>query len=111
MRSVSACPRMGVALVVALALAGCAARNPRTAAQRAADEDIAARVDRALLGDPAIYARHIDVDVTRGVVCLSGFVWTSDDLYEAQRVAANVPGVTKVVDQLELMVGGRAGAR
>ncbi len=111
MRSGSAYSPLRVVLVASLALAGCAAGIPRTAAQRAADEDVAARVDRALLGDPDIYARHIDVDVTRGVVRLSGFVWTSDDLYEAQRVAANVPGVTKVVDQLELMVGGRAGAR
>jgi len=110
MRSGSVGPWISMFAGAAIGLAGCA-QLPRTAAERAADDDLAARVDRALLGDPQMYARHIDVDATRGVVRLSGFVWTSDDLYEAQRVAANVPGVTKVVDQLELMVGGRAGAR
>jgi osmotically-inducible protein OsmY len=100
-----------VAVIAAVAASGCATQPRRTEGERAADDELAARVDRALLSDSAIYARHIDVDATRGVVRLSGFVWSSDDLYEARRVAANVPGVKAVVDQLELTVGGRTGAR
>ena len=100
-----------VAVAAAIAASGCATQCPRTETERLADADLAARVERALLVDSAIYARHIDVDVNRGVVRLSGFVWSSDELYEAQRVAAKVAGVTRVVDQLELSVGGRTGAR
>ena len=100
-----------IAVAAAVGLTSCAAQTARSEGERAADEALAVCVERALLEDSAIYARHIDVDVTRGVVRLSGFVWTSDDLYEAKRVAANVRGVTAVVDQLELMVGSRTGAR
>jgi osmotically-inducible protein OsmY len=102
---------VAAAVVAAVVAAGCATQPPRTEGERAADDELAARVDRALLSDSAMYARHIDVDATQGVVRLSGFVWSSDDLYEAKRVAANVPGVKAVIDQLELMVGGRTGAR
>ncbi len=100
-----------VAVAAALAVTGCASGPPRTAAEHAADDALTARVEQALAADPNIYARHIDVDSTRGVVHLSGYVWSSNELYEAQRIAAAVPGVTEVVDQLELMVGGRTGAR
>jgi len=110
-RSIRSWSLLIVATSVAMLVAGCATPNPRTAAERAVDDDLVARVDRALRDDPNIYARHIDIDVNRGVVRLSGFVWTSDDLYAARRVASTVPGVTRVVDQLELMVGGRTGAR
>jgi osmotically-inducible protein OsmY len=97
--------------VLAVAAAGCAGDPPRSANERVADEELVVRVDEALHRDPAVYARHVEVDVRRGVVRLSGFVLSSDDLYEARRVAANVPGVRGVVSELELMVGGRAGAR
>jgi len=68
-------------------------------------------VDLARRSGEAIDARHADVDVRPGVVCASGVVWSAADRCEARRVAANVPGVTGVVNQLELMGGGRTGAR
>jgi osmotically-inducible protein OsmY len=98
-------------VVLTVALGACATQPPRTAAERRADEAIAARVEQALSLDPNIYARHIDVDADRAVVHLSGLVWTNEDLIEARRVAAQVPGVTAVVSQLELVVGGRSGTR
>jgi osmotically-inducible protein OsmY len=94
-----------------LSVGGCATQPRRTPAERAADDATAARVEQALSGDPQIYARHIDVDAERGVVRLSGFVWSSEDFFEAKRVAATVPGVTGVISELEMMVGGRTGAR
>lgn len=103
---------MVVGLVAAIGmLCDCAATARRTVEERAADDALAARVEQVLLADSRIYARHIDVDARRGVIRLSGIVWTSDDLYEARRIAGTVPGVTRVVDQLELSIGGRTGAR
>ena len=102
---------IAVVVAAAVAVAGCATQSPRTEAERAADAELTARVEQVLLADSAIYARHIDVETTRGVVHLSGYVWSSDDLYEARRVAATVPGVTAVVNQLELVIGGRTGSR
>ena len=95
--------------LAACALAACASTPPRTTAERLADADTAGRVQAALLADPDIYARHIDVAVNRGVVRLGGYVWENDDFQTARRDAASVPGVTTVVAQMELMRGGIAG--
>lgn len=100
-----------IAVAASLTVATCATQARRTPTERAADDDVVARVEQALLRDPQIFARHIDVDAERGVVRLSGYVWSSEDFFEAKRVAATVPGVTAVVSQLEMMVGGRTGAR
>lgn len=100
-----------IAVLAALLVTACATHPPRTAAELDADEQLAARVEQALSRDADIYARHIDVDVERGVVRLSGYVWSAEDFFEAKRVAASVPGVTRIVSQLEMVVGGRTGAR
>jgi osmotically-inducible protein OsmY len=102
-----------IAIVVAatLSVGACATQPRRTPAECAADDATAVKVEQALLGDPQIYARHINVDAERGVVRLSGFVWSGEDFFEAKRVAATVPGVTGVISELEMMVGGRTGAR
>jgi osmotically-inducible protein OsmY len=90
-------------------LAGCSTAPRRTAAERAADGDIASRVQAALLADPNIYARHIDIEVDRGVVHLGGFVWDDEDFATARRDAASIPGATAVVNDMELMRGGISG--
>jgi osmotically-inducible protein OsmY len=96
-------------LLVAYGVAACSTSAPRTTAERAADADVADRVQAALLADPDIYARHIDVKVDRGVVHLGGYVWEPDDFQTARRDAASVPGVKTVVAQMELMRGGLSG--
>jgi len=40
------------------------------------------------------------------VVRLSGYVWDPPDLNEAQNIAAQVPGVDRVVNELELQRNG-----
>jgi osmotically-inducible protein OsmY len=67
-------------------------------------------VQAALLADPDIYARHVEVAVNRGVVNLGGYVWENEDFAIARRDAASVSGVTTVVNDMELMRGGLAGA-
>src|ERR1700733_577208 len=96
-------------VLIACALTACSTTPRRTAEERVADADTAGRVQAALLADPDIYARHIDVAVDRGVVHLGGYVWENDDFQTARRDAASVPGVKTVVAQMELMRGGLAG--
>jgi osmotically-inducible protein OsmY len=60
-------------------------------------------VRRELREDAATTDLHINVTVARGVVYLSGRVAGPEDADAAESVAANVPGVTDVVDQLELL--------
>ena len=94
-----------LALVAAL---GCAA-TPRTSEERVVDSDIAERVEVALDTDSRIYARHVDVNVDRGVVHLGGYVWSDSELQFAKADAASVPGVLGVSDEMELMRGGISG--
>src|SRR5665213_1765982 len=98
-----------VALVATCGLIGCTTAPHRTAAERATDIETADRVEAALLADPNIYARHIDIEVDRGVVHLGGFVWDNDDFQTARRDAASVAGVTEIVTDMELDRGGIAG--
>jgi osmotically-inducible protein OsmY len=78
----------------------------RTEAERQADKEIAARVQDALDADKLLYAKHITVRAYDGVVHLSGYVWDPPDLNEAQSVAQQVPGVSQVVNDLELQRNG-----
>jgi len=96
----------GLALAVILGAVACATTPPRTAAQRQTDKDTAAQVYSALNADPNIFARHIDVRADNGVVHLGGYVWNDKDLFAAKRIASTVPGVTQVVDDMELERGG-----
>ena len=43
-----------------------------------------------------------------GVARLSGYVWTTPELYAAQKIARGVPGVVRVVNEMQL---DRAAAR
>ena len=96
------------ALAATLYLCACATTpRYRTAAERSADDAIAAGVEDSLLRDSRIYARHIDVIADRGVVRLSGLIWSVDDYRVARFDAQSVPGVTSVVSELELVRSGR----
>ena len=96
----------GLAITAAFGAIGCSTTPHRTAAEREADREIAAQVSSALNADSRIYARHIDVRAENGVVHLGGYVWNDKDLYEAKRIAATVPGVKDVVNDMELQRGG-----
>jgi osmotically-inducible protein OsmY len=78
--------------------------------EREADAETADRVQGVLVADPNIYARHIDVEVVRGVVHLEGYVWDDSDFQTARRDAASVPGVAAVRNEMELMRGGTSGS-
>ena len=74
----------------------------------ASDEILANTVYSELNADPIYYFRHVDVRVDNGVAHLSGYVWSTDAIYRARRVAGNVPGITGVMtNQLELERNGR----
>jgi osmotically-inducible protein OsmY len=111
MSQLATIPVVVVLAAAGLAATGCAVEPARSAAERVADAELAARVAQALAHDPRLYARHVDVDAEHGIVRLSGFVYAGEDLYEAQRVARSITGVVAVSNELELMVGGRAGSR
>jgi hypothetical protein len=83
-------------------VAACASVPGRSPAQARADAVTADRVYLALNSDPVYFFRHVDVSVDDGVARLSGVVWTTEALFAAQRIARDVPGVTRVVNRMEL---------
>lgn len=77
--------------------------------QLAPSDDLAHAVYSKLNASPVYYYRHVDVRVDQGVAYLSGYVWSTDAIYAARRLAGSVPGITDVVtSQLELQRNGRS---
>jgi len=78
--------------------------SPADTAQN--DGVIEEQVYDALNTDPMYFFRHVDVQVQRGVVTLSGYVWSASSLYRAEKIASGIPGVTRVIDRMELQRDG-----
>jgi osmotically-inducible protein OsmY len=96
---------VGVSGVLTLMLStGSVAATPSFSRAGATPTDgpTAEQVYEALNADPTDYFRHVDVQVRHGVVTLSGYVWSTPALYRAEKITTGIPGVTRVVDQLEL---------
>ena len=91
-----------------LTIAGANTPVPSTT-EAQADAAIADRVYAALNNDPFFFFHHVEVSVNHGVVHLGGMVWTGDALYRAKQIATGVPGVTRVVNKLELERSPRTG--
>jgi osmotically-inducible protein OsmY len=90
-----------VALLTLTVSTGYAA-TPRPETDRQVDRVTTEQVCDALAADPMHYFRHVDVYVRDGVVTLSGHVWEPQDIYRARELTARVPGVVRVLNQMEL---------
>jgi hypothetical protein len=98
-----------LAVCAAVAAVGCSSAPPKSPEQERADAATTERVYAALEANPIYYLRDVEVSVDYGVARLSGYVWTTDALYGAQRIARGVPGVTGVLDTMELERQGNRG--
>jgi len=107
MRSVRGTLSVAALLAAVLGSWACSTPAPsasqRTAEERAADRDVADRVDDALRADSNLFSRHVIVDTRRGVVWLTGWVMSADEEREAVRVASAVPGVKRVINQIDVL--------
>jgi len=111
---------MPALIAVATLAVSCSSAPPRPSVPSAAesmrtelgatDQILANNVYSELNADPIYYFRHVDVRVHNGVAHLSGYVWSTDAIYAARKIASNVPGVTGVrTNQLQLERNGRDG--
>ena len=75
-------------------------------ADAVADETIKRQVETALQSDPFFYDEHVTVTIKNGVVTLQGMVFDDWDLRNALRIGRKVPGVKRVVNDLEIKLGG-----
>lgn len=94
------------ALLAALMLgtvAGCASDERHdSVGQYVDDAAITAKVKAAIVADPRLKATEINVETQRGVVQLSGFVSSADDVASAASAARTVKGVQSVRNDLRL---------
>lgn len=80
---------------------GCAATPTRDSTGQYIDDTvITTKVKSALLGDEAVKSFAVSVETVKGVVQLSGFVNTAAQKTAAGNVAAAVPGVKTVKNDL-----------
>jgi osmotically-inducible protein OsmY len=70
--------------------------------QYVGDSVITSKVKAAMVADPVLKAREINVETYQGTVQLSGFVATREEAEKASAVARKVEGVTSVKNDIRL---------
>ncbi|MGH9940155.1 MAG: BON domain-containing protein [Blastocatellia bacterium] len=88
-----------LAALVMLASASCERRD-------VADSAITTKVKSKLALDTETSALKIDVDTNSGVVTLTGATQTQAEKSEAERIARDTEGVTRVVNNITVAPGG-----
>jgi osmotically-inducible protein OsmY len=82
---------------------GCASTTGTDSIGRYIDDSaITAGVKAAILNDPSLKVAEINVETHQGVVQLSGFVSSADNVAAASSVARTVKGVKSVKNDLRL---------
>ena len=87
-------------IVVVAAVACGSERAVQVQPQAVADAEVGVRVKTALVNDPQLGPRGIDVRINRGLVILVGQVNSAEEATRAVDLARGVPGVTDVRSQL-----------
>ncbi len=75
---------------------------PSRAQETMPDSQVEANVLKALAGSPELASQNITTNTVYGVVTLSGNVPDEAARTKAENLAANAPGVKKVVDELQV---------
>lgn len=86
-----------------MASLGCASTKTQEGTGQYVDDSvITTKVKAAILGEPGLKVAEINVETFKGVVQLSGFVSSREDIDAALRVARSVNGVTSVKNSMQL---------
>lgn len=70
------------------------------------DEEVTAQVETALHSDRYIFSDHVTITAKNGIVTLSGMALDYWDVIAMKRLVRKMPGVRKVVDDLDVRQGG-----
>lgn len=82
---------------------GCASSRTQEGTGEYLDDSlITTKVKAAIMGEPGLKVSEINVETFKGVVQLSGFVNSREDINKAVRVARAVNGVTSVENDMQL---------
>lgn len=66
------------------------------------DTVVTAKVKAAIFNEPTLKSAEVNVETFKGVVQLSGFVNSREDINKAVTVARQIPGVTSVKNDMRL---------
>lgn len=91
--------------ILALAIAGCgmiAAPGLAVAQSTQNDATIQSNINAAIAGDSALEGQHVTVTVANGVATLAGTVQTEAQMQKAATDAANVTGVSGILNDLKV---------
>jgi len=70
------------------------------------DLELQEQVETAMRSNPYFPDEHVTVTIKDGVVTLHGFIYDEWDLRVALRIARRTPGVKRVINDLEIELGG-----
>jgi len=89
--------------VLFLSFLGCTSTPERQGAGGYLDDAaITAKVKLAIVNEPTLKATEINVETFKGVVQLSGFVASQNDINRAIEVVQGVPGVKSVKNDMRV---------
>lgn len=91
-----------VTLLLALLTACASTSTTKSTGQTIDDAVIETRVKTALIRDDRVRAIDIEVEVFKGVVQLSGWVDSNEQVRIAEDLAINIPGVVDVKNRLDV---------
>ena len=90
-------------IIVLASLLGCASTSKQEGTGEYVDDTvITSKVKAAIFNDPSLKSAEINVETFKGVVQLSGFVNSREDINKAIQVARGVQGVTSVKNDMRL---------
>jgi osmotically-inducible protein OsmY len=86
-----------------LATAGCASTQKHEGTGEYVDDSvITTKVKTAILEEPTLSSAEINVETFKGVVQLSGFVTSRDNIHKAAEIARGIEGVKSVKNDMRL---------
>lgn len=97
--------RLAIFLLAAafVSLAGCAGSPTKeSTGEYLSDTWITTKVKAALVNDPTVKAREVNVETFKGVVQLSGFVSSQTAMDQAVRVTRGIEGVSSVRNDMRI---------
>ncbi|MGZ5072913.1 MAG: BON domain-containing protein [Usitatibacter sp.] len=92
-----------LSVILLASLLGCASTSKQEGTGEYFDDTvITTKVKAAILEEPTLKSSEINVETFKGVVQLSGFVSSRDDIAKAVQVARNVKGVASVKNDMRV---------
>ncbi len=92
-----------LATIAMVLMVGCASTSQKEGTGEYIDDSvITTKVKAAVLNEPTLKSREINVETFKGVVQLSGFVSSQSDINKALEIARSIKGVTSVKNDMRV---------